>query len=130
MASTLNLPPKTNAGLPRVDGPLKVSGVAMYTSDHNLPGMLYAVPVCATIANVNNIVTTTTITFVFINFLISPGILLLTRTKPVRWSQLATAHFPVARTQPSRALDSEVGFQFKDGFYEAGPSVFCRMPKI
>jgi xanthine dehydrogenase YagR molybdenum-binding subunit len=51
MASTLNLPPKTNAGLPRVDGPLKVSGVAMYTSDHNLPGMLYAVPVCATIAN-------------------------------------------------------------------------------
>src|SRR5580704_1334211 len=50
MASTLNLPPRTNAGLPRVDGPLKVSGVAMYTSDHNLPGMLYAVPVCATIA--------------------------------------------------------------------------------
>ena len=51
MASTLNLPPPTNAGLPRVDGPLKVSGAAMYTSDHNLPGMLYAVPVCATIAN-------------------------------------------------------------------------------
>jgi xanthine dehydrogenase YagR molybdenum-binding subunit len=51
MASTINLPPKTNAGLPRVDGPLKVSGVARYTSDHNLPGMLYAVPVCATIAN-------------------------------------------------------------------------------
>src|SRR6202521_5997027 len=36
---------------PRVDGPLKVSGQAMYTSDHNFPGMLYAVPVCATIAN-------------------------------------------------------------------------------
>jgi xanthine dehydrogenase YagR molybdenum-binding subunit len=51
MASILNPPPRTNAGLPRVDGPLKVSGVAMYTSDHNLPGMLYAVPVCATIAN-------------------------------------------------------------------------------
>jgi xanthine dehydrogenase YagR molybdenum-binding subunit len=51
MASTLNLPPRTNAGLPRVDGPLKVTGAAMYTSDHNLPGMLYAVPVCATIAN-------------------------------------------------------------------------------
>jgi len=50
MASILHLPPKTNAGLPRVDGPLKVSGVAMYTSDHNLPGMLYAVPVCSTIA--------------------------------------------------------------------------------
>src|ERR1700716_3816056 len=36
---------------PRVDGPLKVSGKAMYTSDHHLPGMLYAVPVCATIAS-------------------------------------------------------------------------------
>src|SRR5260221_13418269 len=36
---------------PRVDGPLKVSGKAMYTSDHHFPGMLYAVPVCATIAN-------------------------------------------------------------------------------
>src|SRR6266853_3269437 len=36
---------------PRVDGPLKVSGKALYTSDHNFPGMLYAVPVCATIAN-------------------------------------------------------------------------------
>ena len=51
MASILNAPPRTYAGLPRVDGPLKVSGVAMYTSDHNLPGMLPAVPVCATIAN-------------------------------------------------------------------------------
>jgi xanthine dehydrogenase YagR molybdenum-binding subunit len=50
MASILNVPPKTNAGLPRVDGPLKVSGAALYTSDHNLPGMLYAVPVCSTIA--------------------------------------------------------------------------------
>lgn len=50
MAPILNLPPKTNAALPRVDGPLKVSGVAKYTSDYNLPGMLYAVPVCATIA--------------------------------------------------------------------------------
>jgi xanthine dehydrogenase YagR molybdenum-binding subunit len=36
---------------PRVDGPLKVSGKAMYTSDHYVPGMLYGVPVCATIAN-------------------------------------------------------------------------------
>ncbi|MEA2925431.1 MAG: xanthine dehydrogenase YagR molybdenum-binding subunit, partial [Alphaproteobacteria bacterium] len=36
---------------PRVDGPLKVSGKAMYTSDHHYPGMLYAVPVCSTIAN-------------------------------------------------------------------------------
>jgi len=50
MATASTLPPKTNGSLPRVDGPLKVSGAAIYTSDHNLPGMLYAVPVCATIA--------------------------------------------------------------------------------
>ena len=37
-------------GLARVDGPLKVSGVARYSSDHDFPGMLYAVPVGATIA--------------------------------------------------------------------------------
>lgn len=36
---------------PRVDGPLKVSGVAMYASDHHFPGLLFAWPVCATIAN-------------------------------------------------------------------------------
>ena len=36
---------------PRVDGPLKVSGVAQYASDFHFPGMLYAVPVEATIAN-------------------------------------------------------------------------------
>jgi CO/xanthine dehydrogenase Mo-binding subunit len=36
---------------PRVDGPLKVSGQARYTSDFHFPGMLYAVPVGATIAN-------------------------------------------------------------------------------
>ncbi|WP_343657881.1 xanthine dehydrogenase family protein molybdopterin-binding subunit [Paraburkholderia caribensis] len=35
----------------RVDGPLKVSGRAQYTSDIDLPDMLYAVPVCATIAS-------------------------------------------------------------------------------
>jgi xanthine dehydrogenase YagR molybdenum-binding subunit len=34
----------------RVDGPLKVTGTARYTSDHNFPGMLYGVPVGATIA--------------------------------------------------------------------------------
>ena len=33
---------------PRVDGPLKVSGKAQYTSDFHFPGMLYAVPVEAT----------------------------------------------------------------------------------
>lgn len=35
---------------PRVDGPLKVSGKAQYTSDFHFPGLLYAVPVTATIA--------------------------------------------------------------------------------
>lgn len=34
----------------RVDGPLKVSGRAEYSSDFNFPGLLHAVPVCATIA--------------------------------------------------------------------------------
>jgi len=36
---------------PRVDGPLKVSGLAMYASDFHFPGMLYAVPVASTIAS-------------------------------------------------------------------------------
>src|SRR6266852_2476065 len=36
---------------PRVDGPRKVSGLAQYTSDFRFSGMLYAVPVEATIAN-------------------------------------------------------------------------------
>src|SRR5437762_1648243 len=36
---------------PRVDGPLKVSGKAQYPADFHFPGMLYAVPVEATIAN-------------------------------------------------------------------------------
>lgn len=35
----------------RIDGPVKVSGAARYASDFNLPGMLYGVPVCATIAH-------------------------------------------------------------------------------
>src|SRR5436309_1057192 len=36
---------------PRIDGPLKVSGVAQYASDFHFHGLLYAVPVEATIAN-------------------------------------------------------------------------------
>src|SRR5438093_11980782 len=46
-------PPASPVGrdTPRVDGPRKVSGVAQYTSDFHFPGMLYAVPVEATIAN-------------------------------------------------------------------------------
>src|SRR5262245_34000157 len=35
---------------PRVDGPLKVSGKAQYAADFHFPGLLYAVPVEATIA--------------------------------------------------------------------------------
>jgi xanthine dehydrogenase YagR molybdenum-binding subunit len=35
----------------RIDGPLKVTRSAMYSSDYNFPGMLYAVPLGATIAN-------------------------------------------------------------------------------
>ena len=35
---------------PRIDGPLKVSGTAHYASDFYFPGLLYAVPVEATIA--------------------------------------------------------------------------------
>ena len=35
----------------RIDGPRKVTGVAKYASDFQFPGMLYAVPVEATIAN-------------------------------------------------------------------------------
>src|SRR5438067_12773252 len=34
----------------RVDGPLKVTGIAQYTSDFHFPGLLYGVPVEATIA--------------------------------------------------------------------------------
>lgn len=49
--SPVALPPDTRGKLPRVDGPLKVSGAATYTSDYNPPGLLYAVPVGATIAS-------------------------------------------------------------------------------
>ena len=35
----------------RIDGPKKVSGRAVYTSDHHFPGMLYAVSVPSTIAS-------------------------------------------------------------------------------
>ncbi|ACI92747.1 oxidoreductase, molybdopterin binding subunit [Afipia carboxidovorans OM5] len=35
----------------RIEGPKKVSGRAVYTSDHHFPGMLYAVPVPSTIAS-------------------------------------------------------------------------------
>src|SRR2546430_12995099 len=53
MSTKPQIPPTSPIGrdTPRVDGPRKVSGVAQYTSDFHFPGMLYAVPVEATIAN-------------------------------------------------------------------------------
>jgi xanthine dehydrogenase YagR molybdenum-binding subunit len=39
------------SALPRIDGPLKTTGLAHYAADYNLPGMVYAVPVCSTIAS-------------------------------------------------------------------------------
>ena len=50
--SELTAPSITEIGKARarVDGPLKVTGTAQYASDHSFPGMLYAVPVGATIA--------------------------------------------------------------------------------
>jgi len=53
MATTVPSPATSPIGrdTPRVDGPRKVTGLAQYTSDFHFPGMLYAVPVEATIAN-------------------------------------------------------------------------------
>jgi xanthine dehydrogenase YagR molybdenum-binding subunit len=51
MASEQTTPPAIiGAPVPRIDGPLKVSGNAMYTADFHFPGMVYAVPVCSTVA--------------------------------------------------------------------------------
>ncbi len=36
---------------PRIDGPLKTTGTAVYTSDHHFPGLVYAWPVTATVSN-------------------------------------------------------------------------------
>src|SRR5437660_3605419 len=53
MPTTQGIPATSPIGrkTPRVDGPLKVTGTAQYASDFHFPGMLYAVPVEATIAN-------------------------------------------------------------------------------
>ena len=48
-ASSVTPLPVVGREFARVDGPLKVSGAARYSSDHSFPGMLYAVPVCASI---------------------------------------------------------------------------------
>jgi xanthine dehydrogenase YagR molybdenum-binding subunit len=45
--------PIIGTAVPRVDGPLKVSGSAIYTADFHFPGMVYAVPICSTIAKGN-----------------------------------------------------------------------------
>ena len=39
------------AAVPRIDGPLKTTGKALYASDYNPSNMVYAAPVCATIAS-------------------------------------------------------------------------------
>ena len=44
-------PPVIGAALPRVDGPVKTTGRARYAADYNFPGLVYAVPVCATIGH-------------------------------------------------------------------------------
>jgi xanthine dehydrogenase YagR molybdenum-binding subunit len=36
---------------PRIDGPLKTTGTAMYSSDHHFPNLVYAWPVTATISS-------------------------------------------------------------------------------
>ena len=41
------------AGINRVDGPLKVTGSALYAGDTQIAGMVYAVPVLSTIARGN-----------------------------------------------------------------------------
>src|SRR5467141_2957107 len=53
MPTTQEIPSTSPIGrkTPRVDGPLKVTGTAQYTSDFHFPGILYAVPVEATTAN-------------------------------------------------------------------------------
>src|SRR5712675_3764618 len=52
MPTTQELPATSPIGRDtrRVDGPLKVTGKAQYTSDFHFPGLLYGVPVEATIA--------------------------------------------------------------------------------
>jgi xanthine dehydrogenase YagR molybdenum-binding subunit len=50
-SDTLANLPVVGRACPRIDGPLKVSGRARYTADFHFPGLLYAVPVCASIGH-------------------------------------------------------------------------------
>jgi xanthine dehydrogenase YagR molybdenum-binding subunit len=50
MAENTDIKTVKSQRVPRIDGALKVTGRATYTSDHNFDRMLFAVPVCATIA--------------------------------------------------------------------------------
>ena len=52
--TTKTFPPPSaiiGADIARIDGPLKTTGSANYAADYNFPRMVYAVPVCATIAS-------------------------------------------------------------------------------
>jgi xanthine dehydrogenase YagR molybdenum-binding subunit len=51
MAATTSSPAESIIGkaVPRIDGPLKTSGTAKYSSDHNFPNLAFAVPVSSTI---------------------------------------------------------------------------------
>jgi xanthine dehydrogenase YagR molybdenum-binding subunit len=44
------VPSIIGAAVPRIDGRLKTTGGAIYSSDYNFPGMVYLVPVCSSIA--------------------------------------------------------------------------------
>jgi xanthine dehydrogenase YagR molybdenum-binding subunit len=50
MAAETAEPKVLGKARPRVDGPVKTTGRAQYTSDFHFPGMLYGVPVPATVA--------------------------------------------------------------------------------
>ena len=52
-AAALNPDPPSaiiGAAVPRIDGPFKTTGKALYASDYNFSNMVYAVPVCATLS--------------------------------------------------------------------------------
>lgn len=50
-AKPMKKPEALGKAMPRIDGPYKTSGTAVYSSDYNFPRMVYAVPVCASVAS-------------------------------------------------------------------------------